>query len=191
MRLRRWHLAAADQRLRDDRQQRHVSPALEDAHPILYRNGSFTQARKPPDALFAQFLGLSNAGVASGVYFTRASRREADGCMTTAAPAPLRRDPTQIGDLPGTLTACPRPTQTTRRRRCSRAWSAPTTIHVKRVAALQRGRAEVESGIEALDGRREEVKAEIVRYEAAKGSSLVRATDIRPYTIPIQRIDRH
>jgi hypothetical protein len=47
-----------------------VSPALEDTHPFLYRNGIFTAARQPPDAIFAQFLGLSNAGVASGVYFT-------------------------------------------------------------------------------------------------------------------------
>jgi len=47
-----------------------VSPALEDTHPFLYRDGAFTMAPKPPDAIFAQFLGLSNAGVASGVYFT-------------------------------------------------------------------------------------------------------------------------
>ncbi len=59
----------------------------------------------------------------------------------------------------------------------------------RKVASLERRRAELEAEIEALEGRREEVKAEIVRYEAAKGSALVRAKDIRPYTIPIHRID--
>jgi MerR family transcriptional regulator/heat shock protein HspR len=59
----------------------------------------------------------------------------------------------------------------------------------RRVAALERRRGELEAEIEALEGRREEVKAEIVRYEAAKGSAIVRASDIRPYTIPIHRID--
>ena len=59
----------------------------------------------------------------------------------------------------------------------------------KRVASLERRRDELMAEIEALEGRREKVKAEIVRYEAAKGSALVRAKDIRPYTIPIQRID--
>ena len=60
----------------------------------------------------------------------------------------------------------------------------------KRVASLERRRDALQAEIEALEGRREEVKAEIVRYETAKGSALVRAKDIRPYTIPIQRIDR-
>jgi MerR family transcriptional regulator/heat shock protein HspR len=59
----------------------------------------------------------------------------------------------------------------------------------RKVASLERRRAELEAEIAALEGRREEVKAEIVRYEAAKGSALVRAKDIRPYTIPIHRID--
>jgi MerR family transcriptional regulator/heat shock protein HspR len=59
----------------------------------------------------------------------------------------------------------------------------------RKVAALERRRAELEQEIAGLEGRREEVKAEIVRYEEAKGSSLVRARDIRPYTIPIHRID--
>jgi MerR family transcriptional regulator/heat shock protein HspR len=57
----------------------------------------------------------------------------------------------------------------------------------RRVAALERRRAELEQEIAGLEGRREQVKAEIVRYEAAKGSAVVRAKDIRPYTIPIQR----
>jgi len=59
----------------------------------------------------------------------------------------------------------------------------------RRVAALERRRAELEAEIEALEGRREQVKAEIVRYEGAKGASLVRPKDIKPFTIPIQRID--
>jgi MerR family transcriptional regulator/heat shock protein HspR len=59
----------------------------------------------------------------------------------------------------------------------------------RKVAALERRRAELEQEIAGLEGRREEVKAEIVRYEAAKGSAIVRAKDIRPYTIPIHRID--
>ena len=59
----------------------------------------------------------------------------------------------------------------------------------RKVAALERRRSELEQEIAGLEGRREAVKAEIVRYEAAKGSALVRAKDIRPYTIPIHRID--
>ena len=59
----------------------------------------------------------------------------------------------------------------------------------RRVAALERRRGELEAEISALEGRREEVKAEIVRYEGAKGATLVRSKDIKPFTIPIQRID--
>jgi MerR family transcriptional regulator/heat shock protein HspR len=59
----------------------------------------------------------------------------------------------------------------------------------RRVAALERRRDELEAEIEALEGRREQVKAEIVRYEGAKGATLVRSKDIKPFTIPIQRID--
>ena len=59
----------------------------------------------------------------------------------------------------------------------------------RRVAALERRRAELEAEIAALEGRREQVKAEIVRYEAAKGSALVRAKDIQPVHDP-DRADR-
>ena len=59
----------------------------------------------------------------------------------------------------------------------------------KRVAALERRRDELEAEISALEGRREQVKAEIVRYEGKRGD-IVRASDIRPFTIPIQRVDR-
>ncbi len=59
----------------------------------------------------------------------------------------------------------------------------------RRVAALERRRGELEAEIQALEGRREQVKAEIVRYEGAKSSALVRAKDIKPFTIPIRRVD--
>jgi MerR family transcriptional regulator, heat shock protein HspR len=56
----------------------------------------------------------------------------------------------------------------------------------RRVAALERRRDELEAEIEALEGRREEVRADIVRYEGGTGSSLVRAKDVKPFTIPIE-----
>lgn len=57
----------------------------------------------------------------------------------------------------------------------------------KRVAALERRRDELQAEIAELEGRREQVRAEIVRYEGAKGSELVRARDVKPFTIPIER----
>ncbi len=59
----------------------------------------------------------------------------------------------------------------------------------RRVAALERRRGELEAEIATLEGKREQVKAEIVRYEGAKGAALVRTKDIKPFTIPIQRVD--
>jgi len=59
----------------------------------------------------------------------------------------------------------------------------------RRVATLEHRRDELEAEIVALEGRREQVKAEIVRYEGKRGD-IVRASDIRPFTIPIQRVDR-
>ena len=56
----------------------------------------------------------------------------------------------------------------------------------RRVAALERRRDELEAEIAALEGRREEVRADIVRYEAGAGSALVRAKDVKPFTIPIE-----
>ncbi|MGH2943448.1 MAG: heat shock protein transcriptional repressor HspR [Solirubrobacteraceae bacterium] len=56
----------------------------------------------------------------------------------------------------------------------------------RRVAALERRRDELQAEIEALEGRREQVRAEIVRYERGKGSELVRAKDVKPFTIPIE-----
>jgi MerR family transcriptional regulator/heat shock protein HspR len=55
----------------------------------------------------------------------------------------------------------------------------------RRVAALERRRDELQAEIAALEGRREEVRADIVRYEGGTGSSLVRAKDVKPFTIPI------
>ncbi|MGI8728543.1 MAG: heat shock protein transcriptional repressor HspR [Solirubrobacteraceae bacterium] len=59
----------------------------------------------------------------------------------------------------------------------------------RRVAALERRRGELQAEIEALEGKREQVRADLVRYEKAKGSELVRTKDIKPYTIPIRRVD--
>jgi chromosome segregation ATPase len=55
-----------------------------------------------------------------------------------------------------------------------------------RVAALERRRDELETEIEALEGRREQVRADLVRYERGTGSAIVRATDVKPFTISIE-----
>jgi MerR family transcriptional regulator, heat shock protein HspR len=57
----------------------------------------------------------------------------------------------------------------------------------RRVAALERRREELELEIKALEGRRDEVRADVVRYEEGTGSALVRAKDVKPFTIPIER----
>ncbi len=57
----------------------------------------------------------------------------------------------------------------------------------RRVVALERRREELQAEIAALEGKRDEVRADIVRYEGAKSSALVRAKDIKPFTIPIER----
>ncbi|CAA9475814.1 MAG: HspR, transcriptional repressor of DnaK operon [uncultured Solirubrobacteraceae bacterium] len=57
----------------------------------------------------------------------------------------------------------------------------------KRVAALERRRDELQEEIADLEGRREQVRADLVRYEAGTGAELVRAKDIQPFTIPIDR----
>jgi MerR family transcriptional regulator, heat shock protein HspR len=56
----------------------------------------------------------------------------------------------------------------------------------RRVAALERRRDELQAEIAELEGRREQVRADLVRYEAGTGSALVRAKDIKPFTIPIE-----
>ena len=57
----------------------------------------------------------------------------------------------------------------------------------KRVALLERRRDELQAEIAELEGRREQVRADLVRYEAGTGSALVRAKDVKPFTIPIDR----
>jgi MerR family transcriptional regulator, heat shock protein HspR len=57
----------------------------------------------------------------------------------------------------------------------------------RRVAALEHRRDELQAEIAELEGRREQVRADLVRYEAGAGSALVRAKDIKPFTIPIER----
>jgi len=56
----------------------------------------------------------------------------------------------------------------------------------RRVAALERRRTELEAEIKGLEGKREAVRKDIVRYEGTRGE-LVRAKDVRPFTIPIER----
>jgi MerR family transcriptional regulator/heat shock protein HspR len=56
----------------------------------------------------------------------------------------------------------------------------------RRVAGLERRRLELEAEIQALEGRREQVRADIVRYEQT-GSEIVRMKDVQPFTIPIER----
>ncbi len=55
----------------------------------------------------------------------------------------------------------------------------------RRVIALERRRAELEDEITGLEGKREEVRKDIVRYQGTRGE-LVRAKDVRAFTIPIQ-----
>ena len=56
----------------------------------------------------------------------------------------------------------------------------------RRVTALEHRRNELQAEIAELEGRREQVRADIVRYEAGTGQALVRAKDIKPFTIPIE-----
>ncbi len=55
----------------------------------------------------------------------------------------------------------------------------------RRVVALERRRTELEAEIKDLEGRREAVRKDIVRYQGTRGE-LVRAKDVRAFTIPIQ-----
>jgi MerR family transcriptional regulator, heat shock protein HspR len=57
----------------------------------------------------------------------------------------------------------------------------------RRVALLERRRGELEAEIAALEGKRAAVKADIVRYEGAKGAQLVRARDVKPFVIRVER----
>jgi len=57
----------------------------------------------------------------------------------------------------------------------------------RRVVALERRRPELEAEIQALEGKREAVRADLVRYERAAGSELVRVKDVKPFSIRIER----
>ena len=56
----------------------------------------------------------------------------------------------------------------------------------RRVVALERRRDELGAEIKMLEGKRDEVRKDIVRYQGTRGE-LVRASDVRPFTIPIRR----
>jgi len=56
----------------------------------------------------------------------------------------------------------------------------------RRVAGLERRRVELEREIDVLEGKREAVRKDIVRYEGTRGE-LVRSKDARAFTIPIER----
>jgi MerR family transcriptional regulator/heat shock protein HspR len=60
---------------------------------------------------------------------------------------------------------------------------------VGRVKALERRSAQLQQEIACLEDRRDEVRADIVRYEARPGSEIVRAADARPLRRSI-RVDR-
>jgi len=51
---------------------------------------------------------------------------------------------------------------------------------VGRVKALERRSAQLQEEIASLEDRRDEVRADIVRYQARPGSEIVRAADARP-----------
>jgi len=58
----------------------------------------------------------------------------------------------------------------------------------RRVIALEHRRDELQAEIKGLEGKREEVRKDIVRYQGSRGE-LVRAKDVRPFMIPIERPD--
>ena len=60
---------------------------------------------------------------------------------------------------------------------------------VARVKALERRSAQLQQEIACLEDRRDEVRADIVRYQARPGSEIVRASDARPLRRRI-RVDR-
>lgn len=61
----------------------------------------------------------------------------------------------------------------------------------RRVESLDARARQLQEEIAALEERRDEVRADLVRYERAPGTSVVRADDVRPgrRTIPVQRGD--
>ena len=59
----------------------------------------------------------------------------------------------------------------------------------RRVDALERRRAELEAEIGGLEVKRDEVRADIVRYVGTPRGEILRAEDARPFTIPVRRAD--
>ena len=59
----------------------------------------------------------------------------------------------------------------------------------RRVHALERRSSQLQEEIACLEDRRDEVRADLVRYEARPGSAMVRAADVRPprRRIPVDR----
>ena len=59
----------------------------------------------------------------------------------------------------------------------------------RRVEALTARAEQLEHEISGLEARRDEVRADLVRYQAAPGSQIVRASDVRPprRRIPVDR----
>jgi MerR family transcriptional regulator/heat shock protein HspR len=59
----------------------------------------------------------------------------------------------------------------------------------RKVAALDQRREQLEAEVATLEGRRDRAKAELVRYVGSPSGEIVRAQDVRPFTIPIERAD--
>jgi MerR family transcriptional regulator/heat shock protein HspR len=57
----------------------------------------------------------------------------------------------------------------------------------RKVSALELRRKQLEAEVATLEGRRDRAKAELVRYVGAPSGEIVRAQDVRPFTIPIER----
>jgi MerR family transcriptional regulator, heat shock protein HspR len=57
----------------------------------------------------------------------------------------------------------------------------------RKIAALDQRREQLEAEVAALEGRRDQAKADLVRYVGSPSGEIVRAEDVRPRTIPIER----
>ncbi|MDX6690358.1 MAG: MerR family transcriptional regulator, heat shock protein HspR [Solirubrobacteraceae bacterium] len=57
----------------------------------------------------------------------------------------------------------------------------------RRVTALEARRRQLEAEVASLEGRRDQAKADLVRYVGSPGGEIVRAIDVKPFTIPIER----